>query len=127
MPLTADRLHDPAAVDFARRVEVVRHDDFDGAFPTTVPARVIVGARGGRFEAFVERPWGEPGGPTGRPELIGKLHDLAAGRLGAERAAAIVAAVEDLRNGPAAPLLDVLGGPMQDLVPRQAGPHHAAD
>ena len=58
------------------------------------------------FEAQVDLPWGEPGGPTRRADLVAKFQALAAQRICEHRATAIVAAVKNLKNGPLDPLLD---------------------
>ncbi len=111
MPMAADDLHDPASVAFANKVTVTCHDALAADFPTTVPSRVIVGTRSGIFEAQVDLPWGEPNGPTRRADLVAKFQALAAQRICEHLATAIVAAVENLKNGPLDPLFDLLSGP----------------
>ena len=121
MPMAADDLHDPAAVTFANKVTVTCHDALAADFPTTVPSRVIVGTRSGIFEAQVDLPWGEPNGPTRRADLVAKFQALAAQRICEHRATAIVAAVENLKNGPLDPLLNLLSGPAgNDIVELEA-------
>jgi len=112
-PMASSDLHDQAAVDFANRVTVVCDDAFVDSFPTTVPARLTVKTGSGNFENFVEIPWGEPDGPTDRGDLIAKFKTLAAGRISDHRADAIIAAVEDLRNGNVVPLCNLLREPIQ--------------
>ena len=122
--MAADDLHDPAAVAFANKVTVTCHDAVAADFPTTVPSRVIVGTRSGIFEAQVDLPWGEPNGPTRRADLVAKFQALAAQRICDHRATAIVAAVENLRNGPVDPLLDLLSRPAgYDVVELEASRH----
>ena len=111
MPLAADDLHDPAAVAFANKVTVTCDDTLAADFPVTVPARVTVGTRSGTLETQVDLPWGEPSGPQRRADLVGKFQALAAQRISGDRAGAIVAAVENLKNGPLDPLLDLLSHP----------------
>ena len=111
MPMTADDLHDPAAVAFANKVTVTCNDALAADFPVTVPARVIVGTQSGTFEVQVDLPWGEPGGPTRRADLVAKFQALAAQRNHQHRVADIVAAVENLKNGPLHPLLALLSPP----------------
>ena len=124
MPMVADDLHDPAAVAFAKKVTVSCHDGLAADFPVTVPARVIVGTRSGIFEAQVDLPWGEPGGPTRRADLVAKFHALATQRIHEQRAAAIIAAVENLKNGPLYPLLDLLSPPAElEIVTLDARRH----
>ena len=89
-----------------------------------VPARVIVDTKSGRVEAQVDLPWGEPGGPQRRADLVAKFHALAVRRIGGHRATAIVAAVENLKNGPLDPLLDLLSRPAgNDIVELEASRH----
>ena len=124
MPMAADDLHDPAAVAFANKVTVTCHDALTADFPVTVPARVIVGTRSGMFKAQVDLPWGEPGGPALRADLVAKFQALSAGRILENRATAIIAAVENLKNGPLDPLLDLLSGPAgNDIVELDASRH----
>ncbi len=121
MPMAADDLHDPASVAFANKVTVTCHDALAADFPTTVPSRVIVGTRSGIFEAQVDLPWGEPNGSTRRADLVAKFQALAAQRICEHRATAIVAAVENLKNGPLDPLLNLLSGPAgNDIVELEA-------
>ncbi len=108
MPMAADDLHNPAAVAFANKVTVTCHDALAADFPTTVPSRVIVGTQSGIFEAQVERPWGEPGGPTRRADLVAKFDTLARGRIPEDQVTNIVTAVDGLRDGMVQPLLDAL-------------------
>ena len=64
---------------------------------------------------------GEPDGPTRRADLVAKFQALAARRIREPRASAIVAAVEDLKNGPLDPLYDLLSGPVgSDIVALEA-------
>jgi hypothetical protein len=56
-------------------------------------------------------PWGEPGGPQRRADLVAKFDALAARRIGEYRASAIVTAIENLKHGPLDPLLDLLSHP----------------
>jgi len=121
MPLAAADLHDPAAVAFANKVTVTCDEALAADFPVTVPARVTLSAKSGTFEAQVDLPWGEPGGPQRRADLVAKFHSLAARRIGEYRAAAIVAAVENLKYGPLDPLLDLLSHPAgTDVVELEA-------
>ena len=112
MPMAAADLHDPAAVAFAGKVDVVCDPDLVDHFPATVPSRVHVETSSGSYDAFIERPWGEPNGPTGRDDLISKFHALASGRITEDRAVAIIAAIEKLKEGPVGPLTVLLAGPM---------------
>jgi 2-methylcitrate dehydratase PrpD len=115
MPMAANDLHDPATVAFANKVTVVCDEDLAAGYPDTVPSRVTLNTRSGPFEVLIERPWGEPDGAVGRADLIGKFRALAAGRISDHRANAIIAAVENLRNGPIEPLIQLLGAPMDAL------------
>ena len=124
MPMAAGDLHNPAAVAFANKVTVTCHDALAADFPVTVPARVIVGTQSGIHEAQVDLPWGEPDGPTRRADLVAKFQALAAQRIHEHRATAIVAAVQNLKNGPLHPLLDLLSAPADtDIVALQASRH----
>ncbi len=124
LPMAADDLHNPATVAFANKVTVTCHDALAADFPLTLPARVIVGSQSEIFEARVDLPWGEPGGPTRRADLVAKFQALAAQRMCEHRATAIIAAVENLKNGPLDPLLDVLSDPAgNDIVALEASRH----
>ena len=115
MPLATSDLHDPAAVAFAGKVTVVCDQDLAAGYPETVPSRVTLNTRSEHFEVLIERPWGEPDGPTGRADLIAKFRVLAAGRIPDSRTDAIIATVQDLRNGSIEPLIQLLGPPMDEL------------
>ena len=108
MPLSADAIHDPAAITLAARVTVICDEELAQRFPAKVPARLTVTTATAIHEAFVERPWGEPDGPTGRADLVAKFEQLAAGRMPDGWAAETVAAIEGLKSGAAAPLHDCL-------------------
>ncbi len=125
MPMAADDLHNPAAVAFAKKVTVTCNEALSADFPETVPARVIVDTQSGTFEAQADLPWGEPGGTTGRADLVAKFLSLATNRYNERRAVAIVAAVENLNNGPLDPLLDLLSGPADDNTVGQKTSRHA--
>ena len=62
----------------------------------------------GTFDTLVTLPWGEPDRPPDRADLVAKLHTLARDRIPENQATNIVTAVEGLRDGNAAPLLDAL-------------------
>ncbi len=122
--LAADDLHDQAAVAFSNKVTVTCDDALAADFPVTVPARVIVDTKSGRVEGQVDLPWGEPGGPQRRADLVTKFHALAAQQIGEQRASAIIAAVENLKNGPIDPLFDLLSRPAgSDIVNLEASRH----
>jgi 2-methylcitrate dehydratase PrpD len=110
VPLSADSLHHSQAVDLANKVTVRWMKEMDSDFPAQVPARVFVNTVRGNFDTLVALPWGEPDNPPDRAELVAKFHTLAAQRIPEHRASAIVAAVENLKNGPLDPLLDLLYG-----------------
>ena len=119
MPMAAGDLHDPAAIALAKKVTVTCHNALAAEFPLTVPARVIVATQAERFEARVDLPWGEPGGSTRRADLVAKFQALAAQQLHEDRASAIVRAVENLKNGPLQPLLELLSPPADNDIVAQ--------
>ena len=110
MPLSADSLHHPQAVELAKKVAVERVVEMDSDFPRKLPARVIVTTASGTSDRLVTLPWGEPDHPPDRADLVAKFHTLARGRVSEDQAASIVAAVEGLRDGTVQPLLDALAG-----------------
>lgn len=109
MPMSGDDLHNARATELARKVDVRRVDEFDGAFPQTVPARVTVATQRDTFDKLVTTPWGEPDRAPSRADMLGKLHSLADGRISPDRATAIGAGVEGLRTDGPGHLLDILG------------------
>ncbi|MFP6749142.1 MAG: MmgE/PrpD family protein [Alphaproteobacteria bacterium] len=114
MPMAASDLHDPAAQAFANKVTVVCDRELATGYPAIVPSRVTLNTRSGRFEVLIERPWGEPDGPTGRADLIAKFRALAVGRIPDDRANAIIASVEDIRNGSVESLIQLLVAPTDE-------------
>ena len=82
------------------------------AIRLTPIARVIVTAADGVFEDFVVAPWGEPDLPPSRADLVGKFQALAKDRIPQDQANNIMIAVEGLRAGKIAPLLEALTPPV---------------
>ena len=113
MPMNAADIHDQKTVAFAEKVTVTSDQSLIDHYPATVPARVIVETQSGRFETFVERPWGEPGGPIGRADLIAKFQALAAPHMQENRATAIIAAVENIKEDGVAPLSKLISAPVE--------------
>jgi len=111
-PMADDHLHDHRAIAFADNVNVICDDALIDSFPATVPSRVYVETSSAAYEAFIERPWGEPDGPTGRTDLIDKFHTLADERISKARASAIIDAVENLKDDGVDPLMTLLVDPM---------------
>ena len=111
--MNAADIHDQKTVAFAEKVTVTSDQSLIDHYPATVPARVIVETQSGRFETFVERPWGEPGGPIGRADLIAKFQALAAPHMQENRATAIIAAVENIKEDGVAPLSKLISAPVE--------------
>lgn len=74
LPLTADRLHDGYAVDFARRVALYVDPALDARFPETTAARIILKTTTGQHVREVLHPLGDPDNPMPREKLIEKFN-----------------------------------------------------
>ena len=116
MPLSADSLHDPRAVQLAQKITVERSEEMDPLFPFQNPARVAVTTANGTFDVFVSVPWGEPDRPPDRADLVAKFHTLARGRIPQDHVLDIVTAVDGLRDGMVQPLLDLLSPPAEIAI-----------
>ncbi len=103
---------------------ISRVKEMDSEFPALLPARVFVNTVRGSFDTLVTLPWGEPDHPPDRADLIAKFHKLAARRIPENRGTAIVAAVENLKEGPLDPLLDLLFGSDDGNIEWQEESHH---
>jgi len=111
-PMSSDSLHNSTVVNLAVRITVVHDEKLDPMFPAQNPSRVIVTAADGVFEDFVVAPWGEPDLPPSRADLVGKFQALAKDRIPQDQANNIMTAVQGLRAGKVAPLLEALTPPV---------------
>lgn len=74
LPFTEDRLHDLAAVNFAKRVELYVDPSLDVKFPETTAARVILKTSTGEHTREVIYPLGDPSNPMPRDKLLEKFN-----------------------------------------------------
>ncbi|MCK8786671.1 MmgE/PrpD family protein [Roseomonas sp. NAR14] len=85
---------DPSILALAARVRVAVDPALDADYPRRRSARVVLRTKDGReFERLVPEPFGGAGNPLGDDEVAEKFLGLATPRLGAERAAAALAAL----------------------------------
>lgn len=108
-PLSADSLHNAAAVKLATKITVEHDKRLDPLFPAQNPSKVIVTTAGGVFEDLVTAPWGEPDRSPDRADILGKFRTLADGRMPENQVRSIIDAVQGLRDGKVSALLDALG------------------
>lgn len=73
LPLGSDRLHDPLAVGFARKVTLLVDQTLDGRFPETTAARIVLRTATGVHEREVIHPLGDPDNPMPRAKLLEKF------------------------------------------------------
>lgn len=94
------------------RMHCVHDESLDPLYPQQWPATATVYLRDGRrLHARVEDPKGDPANPLTATELAEKFRTLAAPAIDDERAARIVAAVQELADAPSVlPLMELLGG-----------------
>ncbi len=76
LPLQVCHLADPAVLALSQRVNLVRSDDYAGAFPVSTPARVTIVAKGQLETEEVLAPRGEPQNPLNTLELEQKFRVL---------------------------------------------------
>jgi 2-methylcitrate dehydratase PrpD len=81
------RLSDPATLDLMRRVDVAVDPQLDAAFPAQRAARVVLEARDGRREEYLQPTRvGDPDAPLSDEQLDAKYLELAVPVLGEARA-----------------------------------------
>lgn len=73
LPLGSERLHDPLAVDFARKVKLFVDPALDARFPETTAARIVLRTPSGVHEREVVHPLGDPDNPMPRDKLLEKF------------------------------------------------------
>lgn len=105
LPLTEDRLHDPGAIAFARKVQLVVDPVLDAKFPETTAARVKLRTRTGTHEREVLHPLGDPDNPMSQDKLQGKFAAVTRGM----DVRAVRDGLDDFRNGSYRKLVDALG------------------
>lgn len=104
LPLTEDRLHDPAALAFARKVQLVVDPQLDQRFPQTTAARVRLTTRTGTHEREVIYPLGDPDNPMSQDLLLDKFGALTR----AMDVRAVRDGLDDFRDGSYRKLVDAL-------------------
>ncbi len=111
--LTGAALHDPETLRLSRALAFRESSHANRAFPVKRFARVTLHLADGRrlVSDWHEPRWDHDAPPTGS-ELRNKFRTLAVPGLGADRAAAIEAAVDGLIDGPADDLLTLLAQPI---------------
>ncbi len=115
-PLAGGVIGNPAVVAVAERISIHHDPEMDTHLPLRAPGRVRVETAAGTFEKTVITAWGDAGGYTGRREYREKFMRLASRGIGADRAAAIVAAVDGLHGGDVATLSRLLERPAAEPV-----------
>lgn len=90
------RVHDPAILELARKVQVSVDDALNRQFPAKTMARVTIGTRRGDFQTTVEYPRGNPENPLSDEELRAKFRSLTLDIVGADRCSELLAAILDL-------------------------------
>lgn len=110
-PLSEESLQDGEVLALSRRVELVYGDEFAGTFPQQTPARVSIFTGGRKLSKTVRYPWGDVANPMDRPAVEEKLRDLGNGLLDDNAAEGLIAAVAELGEGRARPLLRALAQP----------------
>ncbi|MGE0802951.1 MAG: MmgE/PrpD family protein [Lautropia sp.] len=93
------RLDDPKTRALMERIEVAVDPEIDRAFPDRRAARIEVTTAGGRtLDHFQPNRKGDPEEPLTDREVAGKFLELAAPRLGPERAEGLLARLWDLEQ-----------------------------
>jgi len=105
LPLTEDRLHDPGASAFARKVQLVVDPVLDAKFPETTAARVKLRTRTGTHEREVLHPLGDPDNPMSQDKLLDKFAAVTRGM----DVRAVRDGLDDFRNGSYEKLAGALG------------------
>jgi 2-methylcitrate dehydratase PrpD len=90
------RVHDPAILSLARKVQVIVDDALDRQFPAKTMARVTVRTRRGDFRTTVEYPRGNPENPLSDAELEAKFQSLTGGLISEEHRRKLRTAILDL-------------------------------
>jgi 2-methylcitrate dehydratase PrpD len=93
-------LHDADIRALLPRIACEYDPEVEAFYPTNMSGKVTLTARGQTFSRIVEVPKGEPDNFLTEAELLAKFHALADAVLGAERAAALAAAVLALDTAP---------------------------
>lgn len=96
MPLSPDWLHRPDIVALARRVNLHVDPELDARFPAETGARVCLQTAGGMLEQTVRHPLGDPANPMDKTRLAAKFKKLAAGIIGPQDRAALLALIDQL-------------------------------
>ena len=110
-PMLEESLADGEVLALARRVELVFSEEFAGAFPQQTPARVSIVTAERTFTRTVLHPWGDVDNPMQTSAVEEKLRDLGAGLIDDDTANGLIAAVAELGEGNAHPLLQALAQP----------------
>ncbi|MFC7736924.1 MmgE/PrpD family protein [Roseomonas sp. GCM10028921] len=114
----AARFRDPDVMRLTALVEPIGDDGFERHFPTGRPGAVEVVLRTGeRLEAVEEVPLGDRSRPMDDASVQAKFLALAKPVIGADRAARLIALVENLESQPRLdPLLDLCARPATSSV-----------
>lgn len=93
-------LDDPAVRALARKVRCVQDPEIEAEFPANMSGKVTIRTKAGEVARKVVVPKGEPDNFLTDQELAAKFHGLVDRVMGAERAAALAAAVLGLASAP---------------------------
>lgn len=109
LPLKDVMLHDPRFLRLAGRVVICHDPAIEPLFPERSPARIVVTlADGRRLASPLVDPRGDPARPLAWSDLEDKFLQASAHTLGAQRQAAVLAALARFEGGDPAPLRQVL-------------------
>lgn len=101
-------LADPRIASLARRVEVVEAEHLTADFPRTRAAKLCLELEGGdQLTRQVDVPRGMPEGPVVGADVVRKFEALVRGPIGAERAAALIAASQQADGSPILELISL--------------------
>lgn len=99
LPLSESSLADAKALALSARVEMRVDPEFDAMFSASVPGRVRLVTKRGRFERTVREPKGEPVNPMNWGDIESKFKAIAPSRIGAAATARLLDGVDAFRDG----------------------------
>jgi 2-methylcitrate dehydratase PrpD len=124
VPVKEEALRDPEVLAFAPLVRLSVDPALDAMFSRSVPARVEVMTRNGRFVRTIHEPKGEPHNPMTWPDLLSKFAMVADTRLNPDPAEALVDGIKALHQGNIGPLKAALAASTKSVsAPRPMTAH----
>jgi 2-methylcitrate dehydratase PrpD len=113
LPITDNVLGRPDVSDFARKVQLVLDPQLEQRCPGETLARVVIEARGQKFESPITAPRGEATNPMSWDDICEKFFVATAAVMREPQQRRVVRDVEDLSAGDLAPLLAALRQPLE--------------